>query len=50
MIKEIQKIEDNENSAEAVQNRSMKRLLETKNREAVEPQMKRAGNNGPENI
>ena len=30
---EIQKIEDNENSAEAVQNRSMKRLLETKNRE-----------------
>ena len=38
--KKKDKIEDDENSAEAVQNRSMERLSETKKREAVEPQTK----------
>ena len=51
MIKRnLNKIEDDENSVEAVQNRSMEILSETKKIEAVEPQMKRARNNGSETI
>ena len=51
MIKRnLNKIEDDENSVEAVQNRSMERLSETTKIEAVEPQMKRARNNGSETI
>ena len=42
------KRKDDENSAEAVQNRSMERLSEIKKREAVEPQTKRDRNNGSE--
>ena len=38
--KKKEKIEDDENSAEAVRNRSMERLSETEKREAVEPQTK----------
>ena len=41
MIKRnLNKIEDDENSVEAVQNRSMEGLSETTKIEAVEPQMK----------
>ena len=40
------KRKDDENSAEAVQNRSMERLSEIKKSEAVEPQTKRDRNNG----
>ena len=51
MIKRnLNKIEDDENSVEAVQNRSMERLSETTKIEAVEPQMKRARNNGSKTI
>ena len=51
MIKRnLNKIEDHEISIEAVQNRSMERLSETTKIEAVEPQMKRARNNGSETI
>ena len=42
------KRKDDENSAEAVQNRSMERLSEIKQIEAVEPQTKRDRNNGSE--
>ena len=45
-----QKFEDDENSAEAVWNRSMEILSETKKREAGEPQTKRSRNNGSETI
>ena len=45
-----QKIQGDENSAEEVRNRSMERLLETKKREAFEPQMKRARNKCSETI
>ena len=48
--KKKQKIEDDESSAEAVRNRSMERLSVTKKREPVEPQTKRARNNGSETI
>lgn len=41
-----QKIEDDENSAEAARNGSMEILSKTKKIEAVEPQTKRARNNG----
>ena len=40
--KKKQKTEDDENSGEAVRNRFMERLSETKKRQAVEPQTKRA--------
>ena len=51
MIKRnLNKIEDHEISIEAVQNRSMERLSETTKIEAVEPQIKRARNNGSETI
>lgn len=40
------KWKDDENSAAAVQNRSMERLSEIKKSEAVEPQTKRDRNNG----
>ena len=51
MIKRnLNKIEDHQISIEAVQNRSMERLSETTKIEAVEPQMKRARNNGSETI
>ena len=44
--KKKQKIEDDENSAEAVRNRSMERLSETNKRETVDPQTKQARKNG----
>ena len=44
------KIEEDENSAEAVRNRSRKRLSETKKRETIEPQTKQARKNHSETI
>ena len=44
--KKKQKIKDAENSAAAVRNRSMEILSKTKKIETVEPQTKRARNNG----
>lgn len=48
--KKKQKTEDDKNSADTVRNKFMERLSETKKREAVELQMKRARNNGSETI
>ena len=48
--KKKQKIEDDENSAEAARNRFTDGLPETKKRKTVESQTKKARNNGFETI